>query len=107
MSTEQPKVGLEGKLDQLAEKLTGGREDHLEEVRAMQKSFKAASLKKDLKNHDGMKLFLSTLRKREQSYTTVLANKKDLDEITRREFFAKREEIRFILSFFNVESVLE
>jgi hypothetical protein len=103
MSTMDP---LEAKLGKLVDRLQDGRPDHLAEVQSMQKALKAAMLKKNLKEHPALKQFFDTLRKREQSYTTVIANKRDMSELDRREFFAKRDEIRLILSFFNVDSTI-
>ena len=42
------------KIDKLADKLEGGREDHLEEVKLMRKTFKDASLKKALMKNPAM-----------------------------------------------------
>lgn len=97
---------LETKMNRLLERMDDGRPDHLEEVKAMQKTLKSAMLKKNLKEHPALQQLLSTLKKREESYTTLLANKEDLPQEKRDALYNRRKEIRFILSFFNVESVL-
>lgn len=94
-------------MDKLIDKLKGGRPDHIEEVVSMQKTLKTAMLKKNLKEHPALQRLLAALRKRESSWTTILANKKDLTEGDRREYFAKREEDRFLISFFNVDTTIE
>lgn len=97
---------LETKMNRLLERMDDGRPDQLEEVKAMQKTLKSAMLKKNLKEHPALQQLLSTLKKREESYTTLLANKEDLPQEKRDALYNRRKEIRFILSFFNVESVL-
>ena len=59
------------------------------------------------KDHDAMKQLLSLLKKREEGYTLILANKEDLDQAKRQGFFERRKEVRFILSFFEVDKTLE
>lgn len=93
-------MDLNSKIDKLAEKLEGGREDHLAEVASMRKTFKNASLKKALAQNPAMEKLIEMLRKRENSFTQVLANKEDLAEAQRMAFFQRRKEVRFILSFF-------
>ncbi len=99
--------GIEAKMQKLVETFDDARGDQRAEVQAMQKSLKQAMLKKDFKSHPAMQLMLATLQKREQAYTLVLANKQDLNELDRKRYFGKREEIRWVLSFFAVESTIE
>lgn len=91
-------------MQKLVEKLDDYRPDQVEEIKAMQKSLKQASLKKNLANHPAMKLLLDTLRKREQGYNIILTNKEDLPDVKRQAYFARRAEVRFILSFFDTTS---
>lgn len=94
-------------MNKLVEKMSDGRPDQLAEVVSMQKSLKMAMLKKNFKDHPAMALFISTLQKRERAYGILLQNKRDLTELQRQAFFEKRDELRLILSFFNVESLIE
>lgn len=94
-------------MQKLVEKMSNGRPDQLAEVQAMQRSLKTAMLKKNFKEHPAMSLFIATLRKREQAYCLILQNKRDLTEVQRQAFFEKRDELRLILSFFKVESVID
>lgn len=96
---------VEVKLDRLAEKLQGGREDHLAEVESMRKVLKDALIKKNLKDNPALKQLLQTLRKREEGYSLLLSNK-PTDE-RRVEWFARREECRFLLKFFEVDKTIE
>lgn len=98
---------IETRMKQLVDKLDDYRPDQQEEVIAMQKSLKTASLKKNLADHPSMKLMLDTLRKRENGYTLVLSNKEDLEEMKRHAYFARRAEVRWILSFFDVDQTIE
>ena len=91
---------IETKLDKLADKLEGGREDHIEEVSAMRKTFKEAMLKKNLAENPAMEKLLALMKKRENSFTVLLSNKEDLTSDQRNAFFNRRKEVRFILSFF-------
>jgi hypothetical protein len=93
------------KLDKLAEKMEGARADQLEEVVRMRKTLKAAMLKKSLKEHPALTELLSLLRKRETSYSLLLSNKPMDDR--RTEWFARRAEVRFIISFFEVDKTIE
>lgn len=97
---------VDTKMAKLVEKLDDYRPDQQAEVIAMQKSLKAASLKKNLAEHPSMKLLIETLRNREAQYTLVLSNKEDLDDKKRGAYFARRAEVRFILSFFDVDSAI-
>ena len=92
---------IEAKMNKLVDKMSDGREDQLSEVVSMRKTLKSAMLKKDLRNHAAMQKLLELLRKREASFTMVLANKEDLDPVKREGFFQRRKELRFILSFFD------
>ena len=94
-------VGTEGKLDKLEEVMSDARQDQREEVVQMRKTFKSAMLKKNLKEHPALTRFLSLLRKREQGYTLILANKENLTDVARQGYFERRKEVRFILSFFD------
>ena len=96
---------IQAKLDLLAKKLEGGREDQIREVQAMEKVVKNALLKQNLKDHPAMILFLQTMKKREEGYHMLLANN-PMDE-KRVEWFARREECRFLTRFFEVESRLK
>ena len=91
---------IDTKLDKLAEKMDGGRTDHLAEVEVMRKTFKDATLKKNLAKNPAMEKLLGLLKKRESSFTSILANKEDITEAQRSAFFNRRKEVRFILSFF-------
>lgn len=93
-------MDLNNKIDKLAEKLEGGREDHLAEVALMRRTLKDASLKKALAQNPAMEKLIGMFRKRENSFTQVLANKEDMTEAQRAAFFQRRKEVRFILSFF-------
>jgi hypothetical protein len=95
------------KMSKLVDKLDDYRPDTQAVVVAMQKALKTASLKKNLGNHPAFKLLLKTLRDRERQYSLVLSNKEDLDEIKRHAYFARRGEVRWILSFFDVEQTIE
>lgn len=92
---------LEAKLSQLSEKMEGGREDQIAEVVSIKKILKAAMLKKNLKEHPALNALLDVLRKREDGFTIVLANKEDLTTEQRLAYFNRRKEVRFILSFFD------
>ena len=94
-------VGIEGKMDKLEEVMSDARQDQREEVIQMRKTLKSAMLKKNLKEHPALAQFLSVLRKREQGYTLILANKEDLTDVKRQGYFERRKEARFILSFFD------
>lgn len=94
-------------MSKLVDKLDDYRPDTQAVVVAMQKALKTASLKKNLGNHPAFKLLLKTLRDRERQYSLVLSNKEDLDEIKRHAYFARRGEVRWILSFFDVEQTIE
>lgn len=101
-------MSLESSIDKLAEKLEGGREDHLAEVSSMRKIFKDASLRKKLMENPAMKKLIDMLKKRESSFTVVLSNKENLTTEQRNNFFSRRKEVRFILSFFeNADKTLE
>lgn len=95
------------KIDKLVEKLDDYRPDQQAEVISMQKTLKAATLKKNFKDHPAMKMLIDLLRKRELGYTLVLANKEDLTEIKRQGYFDRRAEVRWILSFFDVDQTIE
>ena len=88
-------------MDKLVERMSDGREDQLLEVEGMKKVLKNAMLKKNLKEHPALVQLLNILRKREQGFTLVLANKEDLADTKREGFFQRRKEVRFILSFFD------
>ena len=92
---------LEVKIGKLQERMKGGREDQLAEVINMKKVLKTALLKKNLKEHPALGQLLALLRKREQAYSLILQNKKELTESERAGYFDRREELRFILSFFD------
>ena len=98
---------LQTDLGKLAEKLEGGREDHLKEVVSMQKTLKKALLKKNLKEHPALHQLLQTLTKREQGYRLILANKREMTSEDRNIMFARADEIKFVLNFFNIDPVLE
>ena len=98
---------IDAKMNKLVDKLDDYRPDQQSEVQAMQKSLKTAMLKKNLKDHPSMKLLVDTLRKREASYSLVLSNKEDLSEVKRQAYFARRTEVRWILSFFDVDQTIE
>lgn len=95
------------KMQKLVDKLDDYRPDQQAEVAAMQKALKTASLKKNFADHPAMQLLLETLRKREQGYSLVLSNKEDIDEVKRHAYFARRAEVRWILSFFDVGQAIE
>lgn len=95
------------KMNKLVEKLDDYRPDQQSAVVAMQKALKTASLKKNLGDHPAFKLLLKTLRDRERQYSLILSNKEDLEEIKRHAYFARRGEVRWILSFFDVEQTIE
>lgn len=97
----------EKKIDLLITRLDGGRQDHLEEVLSMRKALKQAMLKKNFKEHPALKLMIDTLRKRNEAYSLVLSDKRELTEINRREYFARRDEVRWLLSFFEVDRTIE
>lgn len=88
-------------MDKLEEVMSDARQDQREEVVKMRKTLKGAMLKKNLKEHPALAQFLSLLRKREQGYTILLANKEDLTDVKRQGYFERRKEVRFILSFFD------
>lgn len=94
-------MDIETKIKKLEDKMADGREDSLAEIVAMKKTLKNAMLKKNLKQHPALLQLLGVLRKREASYTTILANKEDMDEVTRQAYFQRRKEVRFMLSFFD------
>ena len=94
-------------MGKLVERLDEYRPDQVEAIRAMQKTIKDASLKQNFKEHPAMKALLETLSMREKGYTLVLANKEDLDAVKRAAFFARRQEVRFFLAFFDVDASLE
>ena len=97
----------EGKMQKLIEKIDDYRPDASSEIIAMQKTLKAAMLKKNFKDHPALVQLLSTLTKREQAYSLILQNKRDLTDVQRQGYFDRREEVRFILGFFNVESTIQ
>lgn len=92
---------VEQKLDRLAEKLEGGREDSLQEVQTMRASLKEASMRKNLAKNPAMQKLIGFLRKRDASITMLLENKEELPDIERGKLFSRRKEVRFILSFFD------
>ena len=92
---------IDVKMNKLVERMSDGREDQIAEVISMKKTLKGALLKKNLKEHPALVQLLSTLKKREEQYTMILANKEDLNETERQAIFARRKEVRFILSFFD------
>lgn len=92
---------IDAKMAKLLERMRDGREDQLAEVVAIKKTLKTALLKKNLKDHPALTQLLSTLKKREEQYTMLLANKEDITELERRAMFAQRREVRFIISFFD------
>lgn len=94
-------------MEKLIAKLDDYRPDQVAEIQSMQKSLKTALLKKNLKQHPALNALLLTLKKREEGYTLVLANKEDLPEEKRQAYFARRGEVRFILSFFDVDSTID
>lgn len=93
-------IGLEMQLDKLAEKMLDARQDQQEEVKTMRKVFKDASLRKNLAEHPAMKKLIAMFKKRERSYSNLLANKEDATEKQRQDWFARRNECRFFLRFF-------
>ena len=94
-------------MSKLVEQLDNYRPDQQSAVQAMQKALKTASLKKNLGDHPAFKLLLKTLRDRERQYSLILSNKEDLEEIKRHAYFARRGEVRWILSFFDVDQTIE
>lgn len=100
-------MALDSKLNKLVEKLDDYRPDQQAEVIALQKTLKLATLKKNFKEHPAMKMLMDLLRKREVGYTLVLANKEDLSDIKRQGYFDRRAELRWILSFFDVDQMIE
>lgn len=98
---------IEQKMSKLVERVNDYRADASEEIVAMQKTLKNAMLKKNLKEHPALMQLLSTLRKRENAYSLILQNKRDLSDVERRGYFDRREEVRFIISFFDVDKTLE
>lgn len=99
-------ANIEEKMKKLEDKMSDGREDQLEEVISMKKSLKMALLKKNFADHPAMIQLLSLLRKREQSFSTLLQNKEDLNEEKRMAMFQRRKEVRFMLSFFDVDKTI-
>lgn len=85
--------------------MDGARDDQMGEINAMRVTMKNALLRKNLKEHPAFQKLVAYLRKRDQSYTTLLINK-PMDE-KRVEWFSRREEDRFILGFFEVDKTLE
>lgn len=100
-------TNIETKMTKLVEKVNDYRPDASQEIVAMQKSLKNAMLKKNLKEHPALAQLLATLKKREEAYSLVLQNKRDLSDVERRGYFDRREEVRFIISFFEVDKTLE
>lgn len=100
-------VGIETDMGKLIEKIDEYRPDQVPEIQAMQKSLKTAMLKKNFSEHPALSLLLSTLRKREKSYTLIISDKEDIDVVQRASYFARRAEVRFILSFFDVDSSID
>lgn len=100
-------TNIETKMTKLVEKVNDYRPDASVEIVAMQKSLKAAMLKKNLKEHPALAQLLATLKKREEAYSLVLQNKRDISDVERRGYFDRREEVRFIISFFEVDKTLE
>lgn len=98
---------VDTKMQKLVDKLDDYRPDQIAEVEAMQKSLKLASLKKNFKEHPAMQLMLASLKKKADGYTLVLANNADIDEMKRREYFARRDEVRFVLGMFDVDQTIE
>ncbi len=92
---------IDVKMNKLIERMRDGREDQIEEVISMRKTLKQALLKKNLKEHPALIQMLSTLKKREEQFTMILANKEDVTDLERQAMFARRKEGRFILSFFD------
>lgn len=100
-------TSVEEKIELLQQKMAGGRTDHIAELDSMRKTLKKAMLKKNFAEHPAMTMMLEVLRKREASYTMIIDNKRELTEVERRGFFEKRDEVRFLLSFFNVDRTIE
>ncbi len=100
-------TNIDTKMQKLTEKLDEYRPDQVAEIQSMQKSLKTAMLKKNFAEHPALQLLLDTLRKREKGYTLVLSDKEDLTLEQRSSYFARRQEVRFVLSFFDVDSSIE
>lgn len=100
-------ANIDIKMQKLVDKLDDYRPDQQTAVQAMQKALKTASLKKNLGEHPAFQLLLKTLKDRESQYSLVLSNKEDIEEIKRHAYFARRAEVRWILSFFDVDQTIE
>ena len=100
-------MSAEAKMTKLVEKMKGGREDQMQEVITMRDSLKKALLKKNLREHPALLQLLSMLKKREGSYSLLLANKPFEAVEKRAEWFACRAECRFFISFFEVDKTIE
>ncbi len=98
---------IEPKMEKLIAKLEDYRPDQAQEIVKMQKTLKAALLKKNFKQHPALLQLLDTLKKRDEAYTLVLSNKEDLTEVKRVAYFERRREVRFMLAFFGVEQLLD
>lgn len=98
---------LEEKMSQLMQKVDDYRPDQQEEIVRMQKTIKTAMLKKNFKQHPALTELLSLLKKREESYSLILSNKEDLTETQRFGYIARRREVRWLISFFEVDKTLK
>lgn len=98
---------IESKINRLVESFKDGRPDAHAEIISIQKTLKVAMLKKNLKEHPALVQLLNVLKKREEGMTLVLANKEDLPHEERMALFQRRREIRFVISFFNVEPTID
>lgn len=94
-------------MDKLVEKLDEYRPDQVAEIQSMQKSLKTALLKKNIAQHPALQQLVDTLKKREKGYTLILSDKEDLSEVDRKAYWARRAEIRFMISFFDVDATIE
>lgn len=98
---------VETKLNKVMDQLDEYRPDQAAILVKMQKTLKTAMLKKNFGEHPAIVMLLDALRKREEAYTLILANKEDLESIKRQGYFDRRKEVRFILSFFDVDKTIQ
>lgn len=74
----------------------------------LEKNAKIASIKLDLKNHEGIRLILEEIEREISSINLKLLVKKDLTEIERAELFAERScWLWFVRIFPQSEQILE
>lgn len=88
------------KLEELKRQLIGGRQDHLEEVHQWEKDLKKKLLVKNIAEHPAIIDLRKRLRERIEAAEVVLKNDRNCTQEERFKLFERKEEDRWLLSFF-------